>query len=74
MESQYVYQKKRADFGKHPNFTDRPSELIVDIEPNEDERQVTFDFYNCSSNCDIELHCPKSNKYWCPIHSCNVRA
>jgi dynein intermediate chain 2 len=39
MESQYVYQKKRADFGKHPNFTDRPSELIVDIEPNEDERQ-----------------------------------
>jgi len=39
MESQYVYQKKRADFGRHPNFSDRPSELVVDIEPNEDDKQ-----------------------------------
>lgn len=39
MESQYVYQKKRADFGKHPNFSDRASEITVDIEPNEEDRE-----------------------------------
>ena len=44
MESQYVYQKKRADFGKHPNFTDRPTELVIDIESNPDDREVSFNF------------------------------
>ena len=42
MESQYVYQKKRGDFGKHPNFADRPTELVIDIESNPDDREVSF--------------------------------
>jgi dynein intermediate chain 2 len=39
MESQYVYQKKRSDFGRHPNFSDRVAELHIDIEPNETDRE-----------------------------------
>lgn len=42
MESQYVYQKKRSDFGRHPNFTDRVAELHIDIEPNECDREVSL--------------------------------
>lgn len=38
MESQYVYQKKRADFGRHPLFFDRMAEIQVDIDHNEDDR------------------------------------
>ncbi|PAA58417.1 hypothetical protein BOX15_Mlig004797g1, partial [Macrostomum lignano] len=34
MEIQYVYTKKRADFGRQCIFSDRPSELLVDIAPN----------------------------------------
>ena len=33
MEVQYVYTKKRAEFGRHSIFSDRPAELHVDIEP-----------------------------------------
>ena len=40
MESQYVYQKKRSDFGRHPNFSDRAAELTIDIEPNDTDREV----------------------------------
>ena len=34
MEIVYVYTKKRADFGKQCNFTDRAAELHVDIPPD----------------------------------------
>uniref|UniRef100_A0A5K3FF78 WD_REPEATS_REGION domain-containing protein n=1 Tax=Mesocestoides corti TaxID=53468 RepID=A0A5K3FF78_MESCO len=34
MDIQYVYTRKRADFGKQCNFTDRPAELHVDIPPS----------------------------------------
>lgn len=34
MDIQYVYTKKRADFGRQVFFGDRPAELIADIQPN----------------------------------------
>lgn len=34
MEIVYVYTKKRAEFGKQCNFSDRPAELHVDILPD----------------------------------------
>ncbi|PAA61501.1 hypothetical protein BOX15_Mlig008431g2, partial [Macrostomum lignano] len=36
MEIQYVYTKKRAEFGRQCIFSDRPAELLVDIAPNPD--------------------------------------
>ena len=34
MEIVYVYTKKRAEFGKQCQFSDRPAELHVDILPD----------------------------------------
>ena len=34
MEIVYVYVKKRSEFGKQCNFTDRQAELNIDISPN----------------------------------------
>uniref|UniRef100_UPI003AAB5D2A dynein axonemal intermediate chain 2-like n=1 Tax=Centroberyx gerrardi TaxID=166262 RepID=UPI003AAB5D2A len=34
MEITYAYSKKRIDFGQQCHFTDRPTELIVDIPPD----------------------------------------
>ena len=34
MEIVYVYTKKRAEFGRQCNFSDRPAELHVDIVPD----------------------------------------
>ena len=34
MEIVYVYTKKRAEFGRQCNFSDRPAELHVDILPD----------------------------------------
>ena len=34
MDIQYVYTKKRADFGRQVHFSDRPVDLIADIQPN----------------------------------------
>lgn len=41
MDIQYVYTRKRADFGRQCNFTDRPAELHIDIPP---EPQVAEKF------------------------------
>ena len=35
MEIVYVYTKKRSEFGRQCNFSDRPAELHVDILPDE---------------------------------------
>jgi len=40
MEIQYVYQKKRAEFGRHAQFSDRPAEIHVDIPPDLEMRQA----------------------------------
>lgn len=34
MEIVYVYVKKRSEFGKQCNFSDRQAELHIDIPPN----------------------------------------
>ncbi|EDV28257.1 uncharacterized protein TRIADDRAFT_20628 [Trichoplax adhaerens] len=34
MEIVYVYTKKRSEFGKQCQFSDRPAELLVDIQPD----------------------------------------
>ena len=34
MDIVYVYTKKRAEFGRQCNFSDRPAELHVDIAPD----------------------------------------
>lgn len=34
MEIVYVYVKKRSEFGRQCNFSDRPAELHVDIVPD----------------------------------------
>ena len=34
MDIQYVYTKKRLEFGRQVQFTDRPVEIIADIQPN----------------------------------------
>ena len=34
MEIVHVYTKKRAEFGRQCNFSDRPAELHVDIVPD----------------------------------------
>jgi len=36
MDIQYVYTKKRSEFGRQVHFTDRPVEIIADIQPNPD--------------------------------------
>ena len=52
MESQYVYQKKRSDFGRHPNFSDRAAELTIDIEPNDTDIEVRL--FVCLFVCTSE--------------------
>lgn len=34
MDIQYVYTKKRSEFGRQVHFADRPAEIIADIQPN----------------------------------------
>ncbi|CAF3700183.1 unnamed protein product [Rotaria sp. Silwood1] len=34
MDIQYVYTKKRSEFGRQVHFTDRPVEVVADIQPN----------------------------------------
>lgn len=48
MEVQYVYTKKRSEFGRHAIFSDRPAELHVDIEPDADQRKHFISRNPCS--------------------------
>jgi dynein intermediate chain 2 len=34
MDIQYVYTKKRSEFGRQVHFGDRPVEIVADIQPN----------------------------------------
>eukprot|EP01137_Pigoraptor_chileana_P008982 Opistho-2@56562 len=53
MEIVYVYSKKRNEFGRQCNFSDRPTELICDIQPEPDledqyvERNPTHTSVQC---------------------------
>ena len=53
MEITYVYTKKRADFGRQCNFTDRPAEVLADILPEKDLRKEFID----RNPCDLALQC-----------------
>lgn len=53
MEIQYVYTKKRSEFGRQCNFSDRPAELHVDIAPNPSIAQEYIE----RNPVDIGLQC-----------------
>lgn len=53
MEIVYVYTKKRADFGRQCNFSDRPAELHVDVVP---DASLTADFIE-RNPCDSAIQC-----------------
>ena len=39
MEIVHVYQKKRADFGRQCNFSDRPATVLAEVIPDESLRK-----------------------------------
>lgn len=53
MEIVYVYTKKRADFGRQCNFSDRPAELHVDVVP---DSSLTANFIE-RNPCDSAIQC-----------------
>ena len=53
MEIVYVYTKKRSEFGRQCNFSDRPAELHVNIVP---EPNITADFIE-RDPCDTAVQC-----------------
>jgi len=53
MEIVYVYTKKRSEFGRQCNFSDRPAELHVNIVP---EPHITADFIE-RDPCDTAIQC-----------------
>jgi len=53
MEIVYVYTKKRSEFGRQCNFTDRPAELHVDVAP---DNSLTSEFIE-RNPCDVATQC-----------------
>ena len=53
MEVTYVYTKKRAEFGRQCNFSDKPAEVVADVIPEPQER---VDFID-RNPCDLALQC-----------------
>lgn len=53
MEIVYVYTKKRNEFGRQCNFSDRQAELHVDISPDEKMLQD----YVEKNPCDTGIQC-----------------
>lgn len=53
MEVTYVYTKKRAEFGRQCNFSDRPAEVGADLTPEPQEREDFID----RNPCDLALQC-----------------
>ncbi|XP_072501682.1 dynein axonemal intermediate chain 2 [Notamacropus eugenii] len=57
MEIVYVYLKKRSEFGKQCNFTDRQAELSIDIAPNPEltEQFVVRDPVDTGVQCSYDM-------------------
>lgn len=55
METQYVYTKPRSEFGRQCIFSDRPAEIILDIQPNPSE----IENYIERSPCEMATQCVK---------------
>ncbi|KAL0983885.1 hypothetical protein UPYG_G00134340 [Umbra pygmaea] len=53
MEIVYVYTKKRKEFGRQCNFSDRPAELHVDILP---DPSLAANFF-ARDPCDVSIQC-----------------
>jgi len=53
MEIVYVYTKKRSEFGRQCNFSDRPAELHVDVVP---DPSLSTDFIE-RNPCDTAIQC-----------------
>ncbi|KAF4084935.1 hypothetical protein AMELA_G00111730 [Ameiurus melas] len=53
MEIVYIYTKKRSEFGRQCNFSDRPAELHVDILP---DPSLAADFI-ARDPCDVAIQC-----------------
>eukprot|EP00058_Branchiostoma_floridae_P010277 XP_002595765.1 hypothetical protein BRAFLDRAFT_275418 [Branchiostoma floridae] len=53
MEIVYVYTKKRLEFGRQCNFSDRPAELHVDLAPDD---KLVHDFIE-KDPCDSGIQC-----------------
>lgn len=53
MEIVYVYTKKRSEFGRQCNFSDRQAELHVDIAPDE---KLLQDYIE-KNPCDTGIQC-----------------
>ena len=53
MEIVYVYTKKRAEFGRQCNFSDRQAELHVDIPPDD---KLHADFIE-RNPCNVATQC-----------------
>uniref|UniRef100_A0AAR2JBL9 Dynein, axonemal, intermediate chain 2b n=2 Tax=Pygocentrus nattereri TaxID=42514 RepID=A0AAR2JBL9_PYGNA len=53
MEIVYVYTKKRSEFGRQCNFSDRPAELHVDILP---DPSLAANFID-RDPCDVPIQC-----------------
>jgi len=53
MEIVYVYTKKRSEFGRQCNFSDRQAELHVDISPDD---KLLQDYIE-KNPCDTGIQC-----------------
>lgn len=53
MEIVYVYTKKRSEFGRQCNFSDRPAELHVDILP---DPSLAANF-TVRDPCNVSMQC-----------------
>ena len=53
MEIVYVYTKKRSEFGRQCNFSDRQAELHVDIAPDD---KLLQDYIE-KNPCDTGIQC-----------------
>lgn len=73
-----MYVKKRSEFGKHCNFTDRHAELNIDIAPNPQlaEQYVERNPVDKGVQCSVSMSehevgvCPSAQ----PQRCCKVRA
>eukprot|EP00049_Salpingoeca_infusionum_P018565 m.357810 g.357810 ORF g.357810 m.357810 type:complete len:572 (+) comp17943_c0_seq1:313-2028(+) len=55
MEIVHVYQRQRRDFGRQCNFSDQPAMTLVDIEPDEKQREE----YLFKNPADASVQCSK---------------
>ena len=65
MEIVYVYTKKRSEFGRQCNFSDRQAELHVDIPPDQSLAQdyIERDPCHVGIQCVQEMSEHEVNKY-----------